>query len=44
MSKLKLTDVEWGEFKIGNIFEIARGKRHIEKKRKKWSIQYYSAI
>ncbi|MCY7074309.1 MULTISPECIES: restriction endonuclease subunit S [Streptococcus] len=43
MSKLKLTDVEWGEFKIGNIFEIARGKRHIEKNRKKGSIPYYSA-
>ena len=43
MSKLKLTDVEWGEFKIGKIFEIARGKRHIEKNRKKGSIPYYSA-
>ena len=43
MSKLKLTDVEWGEFKIGNIFEIARGKRHIEKNRKKGNIPYYSA-
>lgn len=43
MSKLKLTDVEWGEFKIENIFEIARGERHIEKNRKKGSIPYYSA-
>lgn len=43
MSKLKLTDVEWGEFKIGSIFETTRGKRHIEKNRKKGSIPYYSA-
>lgn len=25
MSKLKLTDVEWGEFKVGDIFEIFTG-------------------
>ena len=43
MSKLKLTDVEWGEFKIGDIFEITRGKRHIEKSRNKGNIPYYSA-
>ena len=43
MSKLKLTDVEWGEFKIGDIFEITRGKRHIEKNRNKGNIPYYSA-
>lgn len=26
MSKLKLTDVEWGEFKIGNLFDISNVK------------------
>ncbi|NLQ42786.1 restriction endonuclease subunit S [Streptococcus mutans] len=26
MSKLKLTDVEWGEFKIGNLFDVSNVK------------------
>lgn len=26
MSKLKLTDVEWGEFKVGDIFEVTNSK------------------
>lgn len=43
MTKLKLTDVEWRSFKIGDIFETTRGKRHIEKNRNKGNIPYYSA-
>lgn len=26
MSKLKLTDVEWGEFKVKDIFEVTNSK------------------
>ena len=28
MSKLKLTDVEWGEFKVGDIFEVTNSKTY----------------
>ena len=32
MSKLKLTDVEWGEFRVGKLFDkIERGKCKNEK-------------
>ena len=43
MTNLKLTDREWREFRIGDIFVVSRGKRLIEKDRKKGEIPYYSA-
>jgi len=39
-----LEEKEWREFWLNEIFSnIKRGKRHIEKNRKKWNIPYYSA-
>lgn len=43
MSKLTLDSVEWGRFRIKDVFEVKRGKRHIEKNRKIGEIPYYSA-
>lgn len=34
---------EWKEFVLGSIFKISRGKRLIEKNRKRGEVQYYSA-
>lgn len=34
---------DWQSFEIENIFEVSRGKRHIEKDRRKGDIPYYSA-
>lgn len=44
INKKILEKKEWKEFWIGEVFdEIKRGKRHIEKQRKKGNISYYSA-
>lgn len=37
------SEIEWREFKIGDVFSVSRGKRLIEKNRKKGYIPYYSA-
>ena len=43
MSKLTLDSVEWRSFRIKDVFEVKRGKRHIEKNREIGEIPYYSA-
>ena len=40
---MNLKEREWGEFEIGAIFKVSRGKRFIEKDRKKGDFPYYSA-
>lgn len=38
-----LKNVEWGEFEIGKIFDVLRGKRLVAENRKRGNIPYYSA-
>jgi Type I restriction modification DNA specificity domain len=41
--ELDLKNIKWGEFTLGNIFKVTRGKRLTEKDRKKGNLPYYSA-
>ena len=40
---MKSLKCEWGQFKIGELFSVKRGKRLIKNDRKRGSIPYYSA-
>lgn len=40
---MKLNDIQWAEFTIGEIFNVSRGKRLIEKDRINGNVPYYSA-
>ena len=42
-TKQSLESLEWRDSRIGDIFVLTRGKRHIEIDRKKGKIPYYSA-
>lgn len=41
--ELDLKNIQWGEFVIGKIFKVSRGKRLIESNREKGNVAYYSA-
>lgn len=40
---MNLKNIQWGEFVIGHIFKVTRGKRLIAENRKKGMLPYYSA-
>ena len=43
MNWFRFKNIEWGEFEIGKLFSILRGKRLITRDRKRGTIPYYSA-